>query len=367
MNNITDSLKTWRRIDLDAIAHNYRHAKSKTASQVICVIKADAYGHGAVKVARRLEEEGCSFFAVSSIEEALELRENGITSSILVLGYILPSRICEAVENNISFACASYDFAKEVCGLEFSGKKARIHIKLNSGMNRTGFGICGGFGEDFRQSLELISKNENIIVEGVFSHFAVAECDEEFSSLQADRVLEAVKLVKEYGIRPEIIHVCNSAGTENYPEMHFDAIRLGIHLYGYESNDKGFLPAMDFFTRIVDIHTLHEGDGVSYGLDYVAEKDTTIAVVGAGYADGVLRCLSGGKGCMLVGGVRCPIIGRVCMDMTMIDISGVPDAKVGDVVTIWGKDLPCSEQAKNAGTISYELLCDIFPRVKRIY
>ena len=367
MNNVTDFLKTWRKIDLDAIAHNFRHAQSKTLARVICVIKADAYGHGAVKVAQRLEKEGCSFFAVSSIEEALELRCGGISASILVLGYILPLRLREAVDNDISFACASYDFTKEICSLDFSGKKARIHLKVNTGMNRTGFGICDGFGEDFSRSLELISKNENIIVEGVFSHFAVAECDEEFSSLQADRLTEAVDFIRSFEISPEIIHICNSAGTERYPEMHFDAIRLGIHLYGQESNDEGFLPAMDFLTRIVDIHTLHEGDGVSYGLDYVADKDTTIAVVGAGYADGVFRCLSDGKGYMLVGGIRCPIVGRVCMDMTMIDISDVPGAKVGDIVTVWGKGLPCSEQAKNAGTISYELLCSTAARVKKVY
>ncbi len=368
MNTSTNSLKTWCSVNLDAIAHNYNYTKSKTRAEVICIIKADAYGHGAVKVACRLEDEGCTFFAVSSIEEALELRHGGIKGSILVLGYILPSRIEEAIREDISFACASYDFAKALCSTNVPGKKARIHIKLNTGMNRTGFNVCLGHPDDgFNEAISLISQSDNITVEGVFSHFAAAECDEDFSSLQCDRLLDAVKQMESFGIKPQMIHICNSSGAEKYPEMHFDAVRLGIHLYGHESADGNYVPAMEFLTRIVDIHTLCEGDGVSYGLDFIAQDNMKIAVVGAGYADGVLRCLSNGKGNMMVHGVKCPIIGRVCMDMTMIDISGVPDAKVGDVVTIWGEGLSCREQAENAGTISYELLCSISPRVKRVY
>ena len=366
MNIEIKNLKTWCKINLDAIAHNYKLTKSKTTSRVICVIKANAYGHGAIPVAKRLIKEGCDFFAVSSIEEALELRHGGIDCDILVLGYILPYNIPESVENDISFACASYEFAEILCNTKLS-KKAKIHIKLNTGMNRTGFCICHNSGyEDLRKAVCLIKESDNINVCGVFSHFAKAEDDKAFSEKQWGYFNNAVDFIKNEGIHPEILHICNSMGTYNYPSMHLDAIRLGIHLYGCDA-DENYLPAMDFYTRIVDIHTVKDGDGVSYGLDFIADKETKVAVVGAGYADGVFRCLSDGRGYFSVNGKKCPIIGRVCMDMTMIDISDVQDAKVGDIVTIWGKDLPAEEQAKNAGTISYELLCSPTKRVHRIY
>jgi len=366
MNYSTNSLKTWCKIDLDAIAHNYNYTKSNTNSRIICVVKAGAYGHGAVPVSLRLEKEGCDYFAVSSVEEALELREGGIKSNILVLGYILPCRITDAIENDISFACASYDFAKVLC--ESKGRKnARIHIKLNTGMNRTGFNICHNNGyAELEKTLALLSDCQGVEIEGVFSHFAKAEDDKAFSEKQWGYFNNAVDFIKQAGITPKMLHICNSAGTYNFPSMHLDAIRLGIHLYGCEA-DENYIRSMDFCTRIVDIHTLKEGDGVSYGLNLVADREMKIAVIGAGYADGVFRCLSNGKGYVLIRGIKCPIIGRVCMDMTMIDISAVTDAKVGDVVTIWGKDLPTEEQAKNAGTISYELMCSVAPRVLRVY
>lgn len=367
MTNLTDSLKTWANINLDAIAHNYNYIKSKTNSRVICVVKANAYGHGAVPVSLRLEKEGCDFFAVSSIEEALELRRGGITSKILVLGYILPCHIADAVENDISFAASSYDFAKILCEMPLN-KKAKVHIKLNTGMNRTGFCVCHSSGyEELENTLKMLKDNDSIFVEGVFSHFAKAENDKAFSEKQYGYFTNAVDFIKKCGIAPEMLHICNSAGTYNYPSMHFDTVRFGINLYGCDSQDENFKPVMEFCTRIVDVHTLKEGDGVSYGLDFVADKEMKIAVIGAGYADGIFRCLSRGKGSILVHGKKCPIIGRVCMDMTMVDISSVPEAKVGDAVTIWGDGLSCDEQAKNAGTISYELLCSVAPRVHRIY
>lgn len=367
MNFEKNSLKTWCKVNLDAIAHNYNYTQSKTSAKVICVIKANAYGHGAISVAKRLVNEGCKYFAVSSIEEALELRQGGINCSILVLGYILPCNIQTAIENDISFACASYEFANHISNMKTS-KKAKVHIKLNTGMNRTGFCICHESGyDDLDKAIEIIKNSDNIEVEGVFSHFAKAENDKAFSQKQWGYFSNAVDYIKKSGIKPDMLHICNSAGTENYPDMHLDAIRLGIHLYGCESKDENYIQAMDFCTRIVDIHTLKEGDGVSYGLDFIADRKMKVAVIGAGYADGIFRCLSDGKGYVLIGGKKCSILGRVCMDMTMVDISSVDNAKVGDVVTIWGKELPTEEQAKNAGTISYELMCSIAPRVQRVY
>lgn len=367
MKSKTDSLKTWCAVDLNAIAHNYNYTKSKTNARIISVVKAGGYGHGAVAVAKRLCNEGCDYFAVSSFEEALELRCGGIDGGILVLGYVLPCNITKAVENDISFACASLEFAKTLAGMSFS-KKAKIQIKLNTGMNRTGFNVCHSYGyEDLKAAINVIKENDGIQVEGIFSHFAKAENDKAFSEKQWGYFENAVDFIKKNGIVPDMLHICNSEGTYNFPSMHLDAVRMGIHLYGCSSGDDNYIQAMDFCTRIVDIHSVREGDGISYGLHYIADRERKIAVVGAGYADGVFRCLSDGKGYFLVRGKRCPIVGIVCMDMTMIDISDVDDAEVGDVVTIWGKDLPADEQAKNAGTISYELLCSVAPRVIRVY
>ena len=367
MNFDLNTLKTWCKIDLDAIAHNYNYTKSRTASRIICVIKADAYGHGAVRIAKRLTDEGCDFFAVSSIEEALELRHGGIDCDILILGYIPPCRVAEAVENDISFALASYDFAKQLCDMRLH-KTPKIHIKLNTGMNRTGFNVCHSAGYDELLNALNVIKNANVTVKGVFSHFAKAESDKAFTEKQWGYFENAVDFIKKNGFEDLILHICNSAGTYNYPSLHLDAVRLGINLYGCDSCDENFKPAMEFCTRIVDIHSLKEGDGVSYGLDFIADKDMKIAVIGAGYADGLFRCLSHGKGKILVNGTKCPIIGRICMDMAMIDITGVTDdINVGDAVKIWGEGLSCDEQAACADTICYELLCAVAPRVHRIY
>ncbi len=366
MTNFEENLKTWCNVDLDAVAHNFKYARSKTDAAVICVVKASAYGHGAVMVSRRLEQEGCKYFAVSSIEEALELRNGGIKSCILVLGYILPQNLEDAVENDISFACASIDFAKILCGMSFK-KKAKVHIKINTGMNRTGFAVCHDKGaDDLKEAARLLGECDNIEIEGIFSHFANAEDDMEFSHTQYDNFKMALMMVKDEGIEPEMVHICNSAGTEKYESMHHDAVRVGIHLYGCESSDENFVPTIDFCTRVVDVHYITKGEGVSYGLDFVAQKQTKIAVIGAGYADGLFRCLSNGKGDVLVNGKVCKIVGRVCMDMTMVDVTDV-EVKVGDKVVIWGREHSVERQASNAGTISYELMCALSPRVTRVY
>ncbi len=369
---VREPQKTYAAIDLDAIAHNYNYTKKLVGDrQVICVIKANAYGHGAVEVAKRLEKEGADFFAVAEIEEALALRKAGITSKILILGYILPQHIKAAVENGISLAAASLDFVKEVSSAA-KEKKANIHIKLNTGMNRTGFNLCHGqIPEDLKQACRIIKENPNIRVEGLFSHFAKAEDDKEFTAKQFDNYNKGKDFLAASGINPEICHICNSAGILNHPEMHLDAVRLGISLYGAGTDDKNYLPVMSFITTVVDVHDIEKNDGVSYGLDFVAEKNMKIAVIGAGYADGLRRNISSNGAHVLINGKRAKLIGRVCMDMAMIDVTDIENVKVGDTVTIWGKNgsafISCDEQAEKALTISYELLCSVSPRVPRVY
>ncbi len=365
--------KNWCTVKLDNLVHNYLYTKQTTGKRVICVVKADAYGHGAIKAAKALMKAGCDFFAVSSYEEAFQLRQGGIDCGIVILGRIMPHEISLAAKQNISFAAGSLEFVEEVLNTAKGVFKAKIHIKLNTGMNRTGFdAIHEGVTDGFDKALKIIVDNPDCFeVEGVFSHFAKAEDDEGFTRGQYQRYLKAVDYIEGFGISPKIRHIANSAGSVKFDDMSLDATRLGIYLYGCESDDKNYLPVMSFNARILEIKKLQKGDGVSYGLDFVAKKDTTIAVVGMGYADGVHRCLSDGKGSFLYKGRLCPIIGRVCMDMTMIDVTDIDNPKTLDTVTFFGENdgslLPCSLQAHNASTISYELLCSVSKRVPRVY
>lgn len=370
-NNFADLKKTRAEISLGAITKNFEYLKSTTGSRVICVIKADAYGHGATEVAKVLENAGADFFAVSSINEALELRNAGIVSDILILGYVFPEQLSLAFRNNLTVTCASLESAKNIIE-KADGADVKIHIKINTGMNRTGFYMCKKkIPQDFEKLCELLNDNLNIQVEGIYSHFAKAENDKKFTCIQADNFNFAKEYIVSKGITPKICHISNSAGLAFYKDFAFDAVRCGISLYGCGELDKNLTPSMTFKTSVVDVHTLNKGDRVSYGLCFVAKKNTKIAVIGAGYADGIFRCLSNGKGSVLVGGKRAKIIGRVCMDMTMIDVSHLPNIKVGDEVVIFGSQsgecISCDEQSKNAGTISYELLCAVSKRVPRIY
>ncbi len=369
--NVTDITKTRAEIDLGAVLHNYKHTKELVNRRIICVVKADAYGHGAVAISKKLEEVGADFFAVANIDEALELRRGGIKGGIVILGYVFPDFVNAAVENDVSLALASLDAAKTFVR-RASGRELKVHIKLNTGMNRTGFNVSHGIiPDDLKETVEILKQNPNIRVEGLFSHFAAAENNPDFSNKQFECYTMGEKYLKENGITPEIRHICNSAGLLEYPHMFLDAVRLGITLYGCSSVADGYLPVMQFKTRVIDIHALKKGDLVGYGLTYTAQKDMKMAVICAGYADGLRRGFSCGKGEVLCHGKRVPIIGRVCMDMAMIDVTDIPDVKIGDDVVIWGNDgdryISCDEQAQKIDTISYELLCGVAKRVPRIY
>ncbi len=368
---LTDAKRIHAQIDLGAILHNYQYTKSLTQKRVICVVKTDAYGHGALPVAKKLQQHGADFFAVATIDEALELRNGGITGGILILGYVFEDSIQKAIDNDISLTVASAGAMKSISKAA-SGKNVKVHIKLNTGMNRTGFNVShGNIPQDLIDVCEMLLNNKNIEFEGLFSHFAVAEDNCEFSNDQFSKYKITESYFKELGLIPKIRHMCNSAGLTNHPDKLLDAVRLGISLYGCCNKKEDYKPAMQFKTRIVDIHTLCPGDCVSYGITYTAQKNTTMAVIAAGYGDGLPRRLSGNNAYVICHGKRVPIIGRICMDMSMIDISDLTDAKVGDEVTLWGHDgnetISCDEQAQKSGTISYELLCGVSKRVPRIY
>lgn len=369
-NFVSDTKTTRAIINLDNIAHNYLYACKNTGAKVICIVKSDAYGHGAVEVAKRLQKEGADFFAVSDFEEALELRQNGISGKILILGYVPEEQIENAIGHQFSMAVFSLDFAKQLVK-HSNGKKIGVHIKLNTGMNRIGFNVSHLDFCELSECIDILKSDENIYVEGLFSHFASSDESEKFTRKQYNVFLKARDYIISKGVTPKICHICNSDAASLYKDMALDAVRLGISLYGCSANDVNYLPCMEFKTKIVATQTLKKGDYASYGLKFKAKKPTKIAIIPIGYADGLKRCLSCSKGYVLCRGKKAKILGRICMNMTIIDISQIPDACLEDDVTVWGKDngsvILCSDVAKSAGTISYELLVSVAKRVPRIY
>ena len=373
--NFTDVKKTRAVVDLEAIAHNYNIAKKVCGNNRICaIIKADAYGHGAAAVAKRLDREGCDFYATATVDEALSLRENGIKGTVLILGYVLECYLESAISNGISLAADTFEHLKSILDAA-KGREVRVHIKIDTGMNRTGFSakdceIC----DELKRAAELIKNNDNLIFEGLFSHLAVADDDdgEVFSDIQYERFIKIAEKLEHMGIVPQIKHICNSAGLRKFSgKMGLDAVRCGISLYGCEASGLDYKPAMEFVTTVVNVHTMKKGEQVGYGLSYTAEKDMKIAVIGAGYADGLKRCIAKGGGFVLIHGRKAKFLGRICMDMAMVDVTDIPDVKVEDDAVIFGYSdgvhLSADKVAEFADTISYEIICAVSARVPRVY
>ena len=369
--------RTWAEIDLDALKQNYENLKATIKSgEFMAVVKADAYGHGAAVIAPSLEKCGVNNFAVATVEEAEELRRVGVLGNILILGYTDTDLAFTLYENNINQAVFSLSYAKELnAAAKKSGIKIPVSIKLDTGMGRIGFN-CSTKDNIEKATLEIaeVCKLNNLNVTGCFTHFAVADSQDEnavaYTNVQANLFLSAVAEIKAKTGKELKIHCNNSAGALYYPEMQLNYSRVGIALYGLTPDPALKLPVklspvMSFKTVISQIKTLEKGKTVSYGRTFKAENDITVATIPVGYADGLHRALSN-KGYVLVNGQKAKIIGRVCMDQTMIDITGIK-AKEGDVVEIFGKNLPCDELAGLINTINYELVCSVSRRIPRIY
>ena len=373
-----DTERTWAEIDLDNIEHNFREMKAKLGedTRFLGVVKADAYGHGANRVAAVLQEAGCDYFAVACLDEALRLRAGGAMLPILILGYTSPERTPELIAYDITQAVSSFAMAKEMSLIACSlGKTLKVHLKADSGMGRMGF-TCHD-GRDPAPEMAEIMRLPNLDFEGIFTHFAVSDVagGEEYTEMQfAAFTSLADRLETLSGKKFRIRHCTNSGAMINYKKTYLDMVRPGIALYGcYPDKDRGDLelrPVMQLKTRIYQIKDFEAGDTVSYGRLYTAPSARRIAVIPIGYADGLHRVLSG-KLEMLVRGKRVPQVGRICMDMCMLDVTDVKGVSLGDVVTVFGRDgdgfIPVEEPAEKAGTISYEILCDVSPRVPRIY
>lgn len=363
---------TWAEINLDNIRFNLNNIKKtlKENTKVCCVLKANAYGHGSVQIAKFLENENIDYVAVARLEESIELRENGIKFPILCLGYIPEDVFGRAIESNTIITIYSLDMAQKLNEIARNiGKKATIHIKIDTGMSRLGFmpNI-----ESINDILK-IDKLDFITIEGIYTHMATAdEMNKDFSKIQYERFKFIVDELSSLGICIPIKHISNSATIIDLPDFEFNMVRCGIALYGYYPSDEvikqriKLKPAMTLKTRISNIKEIDENVSISYGLTYTSTKKEKIATIPIGYADGFPRTQKKPK--VIIHNQIFDIVGRICMDQCMVKINKHIDIKTGDEVIIFGEEKWTVEDiAKNIGTISYEILCMVSRRVDRIY
>ena len=368
-------MRTWAEVDLDALEHNYHTLRELAPRECkfLGLVKADAYGHGAVAVAQKLQSLGADMLAVACFSEALELRQGGITIPILCLGRTPEELSSLLVEYDVVQTVEDLDSARVLSlAAEQAGKPLSVHVKLDTGMGRLGF--LWRKGEDNARVLDeiqLVSKLPGLKLEGLFTHFADADSNEEFTMNQLTQFLDAKAALEERGIKFPIYHCGASSAVLNYPCTHMDMVRPGIALYGYCPSPEmkgldgaGLKPVMTVKSRIVAVRSLPAGTSISYGCTVVLERDSKVAVIPVGYGDGYPRNLSN-RMTMEICGQACPILGRICMDMTMVDVTDLPEVKAGDTAVVFGRGM--EEAAQLSGTIVYELLCDVTPRVPRIY
>ncbi len=375
MNEIFKSLRTWVEINLDALECNFDAVREALPEniKILAVVKANAYGHGAIGVAKFLEDKA-DYLAVAATDEALELRKNGINCPILILGHIPYGDYDNIVKYNITPTISDFYEAELLSKAAVkAGVTVPLHIAVDTGMNRIGFLINAESVKEIKE----INSLPNIKIEGVFSHFAAADIRDKIYTLkQVEKFDEFIKTLSAEGVNAPIKHLYNSAAIADL-EKKYDMVRQGIILYGLKPSDEVEFnninipqPVMSMKTRVVQVKTLPEGESISYGCTYTTEKETRVATLCAGYADGVTRVLSN-NGEVLIRGKRAKIIGRVCMDQFMVDVTDIPDVEAGDTATIFGSDgnetISVDEIAKKANTINYEIICNINSRVTRVY
>lgn len=367
--------RTYAQIDLQAIRHNIREVKNHINRQtkVMAIVKANAYGHGAVPVSQTLRDM-VDAYGVAMIEEALELREAGIEKDILILGYTGEEWYDELVESQISQTVYTYDMAQKLSVVATKyGKPARIHIKLDTGMGRIGFAPT----EETLDIVEQIVHLPGVMLEGIFTHFARAD-EKTIDAARApfSLFMDFVARLEERGIEIPLKHASNSAAIMSFPEANLSMVRSGIMTYGLYPSEEvqkreiELQPAMEWKALISYVKRVDAGTSISYGGTFTADHPMIVATVPVGYADGMKRELSG-KGRVLVQGEYAPILGRVCMDQFMIDVTHIPDVKIGDLVTIFGTDgnksIPVEEVAELAHSFNYEFVCSVTNRVPRKY
>ena len=369
------TMRTWAEIDLGNLEHNYRALRAcAPESKFLGVVKANAYGHGAVPVAKKLEELGADYLAVACLEEGEELRRAGVTLPILILGYTPPEFAGEVVALGLTQTVFTPELAQALSqAAGAAGARARVHIKVDTGMSR--LGVLAHDPERAAGQIEHLCALPHLEPEGIFTHFANADADEEYTMLQFTRFLDVLEELEEkYHRCFAIRHCAASAAVLHYPCTHLDMVRPGIALYGHYPDPScqgldgpGLLPVMALKTRVAAVRDLPANTPVSYGCTArFGVGGGRVAVLPVGYADGLHRVLSNEGSVWLAGQPR-PIMGRVCMDMCMVGLDGSAQVTPGDEAEIFGPHLPAERQAQLAGTIQYELLCAVSPRVPRVY
>lgn len=369
--------RAWAEINLDNIAHNVREIRRITNkhAEILGVVKADAYGHGVLDVSRTILKNGADRLAVSMLDEAIQLRQNGINVPILILGYTDPRRAEEIILNEVTQTVFSHDLAEALSAAAVKlNKDVKIHIKLDTGMTRIGFMP----GYSAIKNVVEISKLPGIIIEGLFTHFASAdEKDRSYTEMQFERFMSICSELNRIGVYIPVKHVANSAAIIEYPDTHLNMVRPGVILYGLYPSDEvdktkiDLRPAMTLKANVTLVKTVETSTSISYGRIFTTERESKIATVPIGYADGYTRLLAS-KAKVLINGEMAPVVGKICMDQCMVDVTDIcSEVKVGDEVVIFGKqgerEISIEEVAANIGTINYEVACIIGKRIPRVY
>ena len=368
--------RTWAVIDLDALGENYEKLRRHIGPDVkfLGVVKADAYGHGAIRVAEVLEKRGADYLAVSSIDEAMELRLGGIAMPILILGHTPKEQVEKLIENHITQAVTckakAMEYSEEAVRC---GGTLKVHIKVDTGMSRLGYLVSGAHFESGVEGICEACRLPGLDAEGIFTHFAVSDEEDResraYTREQFDLFTSVIEKAEEkLGRKFALRHCANTGAVAYWPEMMLDMVRPGLLLYGYGDGARklGLRPVMRLMTSVSTIKVYEPGTSVSYGRIFKTERTTRMGVVPYGYADGFFRCLSNRCSLMTAYGPA-PQRGRICMDMCMVDLTDLPEVQVGDELEIFGHTHPVEELAKLAGTISYELTCAVSKRVPRVY
>ncbi|HHV64683.1 MAG TPA: alanine racemase [Peptococcaceae bacterium] len=361
----------WAEIDLGALKRNYQRLQKFTDSEIMPVVKADAYGHGAVEVVGVLRKLGVKRFGVAFLEEALELRKHYRDISIMVIGPTLPEYSEILVQEEIIPEIFQVEQAEALSQAAIKLQKtARLHVKIDTGMGRI------GFKDNALEDIQRIARLPGIFVEGIYTHLATADSKDLTYAFEQLRIFDDLyQKLKTKSINIPLRHAANSAAILQLPTSHYELCRPGIVLYGllpmeHFGQEAGFEPVMSLKAKIAHLKTIYPGESVSYGRTFIAEQPTRVATLPIGYADGLRRSLSN-RGDVLIKGQRAPIIGKICMDQTMVDVSKIEGVKVGDEVTLLGRDgsevITADELAEHCDTISYEIFCGFSKRVPRIY
>ena len=369
-----DEGRAWIEIDLGALAHNVAALRSHlpVGCRLMAVVKADAYGHGMERVAARLRQDGIDSFAVATVAEGVQLRKSMREGKILVLGYTAPKDAGLLKEHNLSQLVVDGAYARALCAVNHD---ICVHIAIDTGMHRLGIEAS-----DLAE-IEMVFGFDNLIVEGVATHLASPDsldaCDVEFTNLQAARFFSVVEALNNKGYNTGALHVQASYGIYNFPDMKCDYARAGIALYGVMSQDAGISvptglkPVLSLRAQVAQVRWIGSGESVSYGRTFTTDKPMKLATVSIGYADGIPRNMSGNGGKCIVHGKKAPVVGRICMDLLMIDATGIDDIKQGDVATLIGRDggeeMRCEDVAAACGTITNEILCRMGSRLPRVY